>query len=266
MKYLYSIFIILCSHIVFSQDLQYTIDYLNKIYEEERIFFDSKNHYSEDFAPGNGYNEIIYIDSIVPKDTRCKYLDRRYEKQVLDYLEKFMYDSLPNIRKITYEFIYSVGNYSRKKKIRQRAVYMLLKMAYSPLVDIDNIIRFNKEDFNKKAKERLKDIIRGKKTQAEIDFLVNYEMKELLSNKFLDNQVEYICKKDSFPYELVRDSIYEHTRKKEIKYVTDWVPGHRLIELAGKIYMYDFVPELKEMLDDKRYSGEQRSDIKYALA
>ncbi len=270
MKHIISIFLLFSSQVALSQDLQFTINYIDSIYNANRTFFETGNHHSEDFAPGTGYTPTIYIGrdtTIASFDTRCKYLNRKYEKKVLNYLEKFMYDSLPNIRRITYDFIYSLGYYSKKKRIRQKSVNMLLEMIFSPYVDRGVLIKFNAEDFNKKAKESLKDVLRGKKTQDKIDFFVNYEM-EYLKNKnknFLKYDIELICKRDSLPYEFVRDSLYALKKQKQIKIAEVWIANRKLIRLAGKIYMYDFVPELKEMLNNKLYR-DYYSDIKMALA
>ncbi len=240
MKYLISITAIMFSQILFSQDLQYTIDYINKIYEKERTFFETSNHYYNAFAPVADPNQIIDInveDSLIVPLRMIKnpHINRKYEKQVLDYLQNYMFDSLPNIQRVTFDLIYSTGYYSKKKKTRRRTVNMLLDMVCLPLVNRDDLIGFKKEDFNKKAREKLKDVIRGVKPDTAIYYSVEYSIRTRMKNKFDDDEIRYICKRDSLPYEYVRDSIFEHRKQHDIKSAKRWLPGHSFIRLAGKI-------------------------------
>ncbi len=48
-------------------------------------------------------------------------------------------------------------------------------------------------------------------------------------------------------------------------YIEEKVYGDYYILLTGRLYMYDFIPELEKFLKDKKYRNE-KENIKYALA
>jgi hypothetical protein len=226
-----------------------------KIPKQAYRMFKISQYYGGYYEPRYEYGKIVYQP-----------LNRKYEKQTLKYLEKFMYDSLKNIRTVVSQLIYSLGLYSKNLKIRQRTVNDLLDMALITNSIAYDVHFFKAEDFDKKAKERLKEIISGKKRKYEIQFNLKDAKISWGNNKILFKEADYLSKKDSLPYKYVKDSLLnEYIKNSDNAFKKD-VYGRWFILLTGRLYMYDYIPELEAMLNDERYNKEDRLDIKYALA
>ncbi len=63
-----------------------------------------------------------------------------------------------------------------------------------------DIRHFKPEDFDKKAKKRLKDIIRGKMTKQDINFFYENEKYEFLMFDGIKEHAKFLSKKESLPY------------------------------------------------------------------
>ena len=135
-----------------NQELSKIYKQIDDIIEYERKFYYTQiNNKSERIEQFKGYKYIYEPVYEYGKLIRQP-LNRKYEKQVIKYLEKFKYDSIITIRKTIFDLIYSVGLYSKDTKIRQRAVNNLLDMGVAVLgYSRYDVRKFNPEDFNKKA-------------------------------------------------------------------------------------------------------------------
>lgn len=264
---LFSIFIF-CAVISDAQnpELLKIYDQIDKIIENERqYYYEQTENNSDQIKQLKGYPYLYKPVYKFGKLVRQP-LNREYEKQVLKYLEKFKYDKMLNIRKTVYQLIYSVGFYSEDLKIRQRALNDLLDMAFAVFESRGETVEdFKAEDFDKKAKKRLQEIILGKMTKKDIQFYSDY-VKRLMQPEGFKKQAEFLSKRDSLPYQQVLDSLVDAVVKNNIKsYIDEQVYGDYHILLTGRLYMYDFVPELEELLKNEKYKNE-KENIKYALA
>ena len=189
--------------------------------------------------------------------------------EVLDYLEPLRFDSLPRMRVAVEEMIYSIGYNCPHKKVRRRAVYDLIEMMpIDPYLQYD-INDFKPEDFDKRTKEKIKSILRGEIDSA-ICELYKYNIKARLRKKSVKEHVVYIAKiiaqKDSLPFE----EAYRQAIKKEFdddyNYFcnSERISFPELFILVGRLYMYEFIPEMEAMLKDPRYTEKEK--IKLALA
>jgi len=186
----------------------------------------------------------------------------------IKYWEKYLSDSLLKMRYVAVENIYTIGVNNSLKKVRQRAVENILQMYFTAGNYIQNqyIQDFNPEDFSDKAKEQIKDIIRGRKTKEDIEFNAENSMKYLIKDELFYKEVNKIVVKEKLPYKFVLDSLKN-------KYWTHYVQinknnfqvSENLILVSGWLYMYDFVPELDSILNVAKYNAYSL-EIKMALA
>ncbi len=238
----------------------------NIIENERKFYYTQVENNSKKIKQLKGYKYIYEPDYQYGKLIRQP-LNRKYENHVLKYLKKYKFDKMINVRKTAYDLIYSVGFYSEDIKIRQRALNHMLDMVYAVFETRGyNIKDFRSDDFDKKAKKRLKEIIKDGRTKKDIKFDIEENMRLAKYSEGLGFQAEYISKRDSLPFEHVRDSILTarlNYTKNKLKTVNGY--GDYYILLTGRLYMYDFVPELEKMLKGGR-NKEDIKNIKLALA
>ncbi len=97
---------------------------LQKIYNQiDKIIEDERNYYHKQIKNnaqqieqikwyGNIYKPVYDYGKLVRQP-----LNRKYEKQVLKYIEKHQFDQMINVRETVYDLIYSVGFYSNNLTI-----------------------------------------------------------------------------------------------------------------------------------------------------
>lgn len=259
---LFILIIITLNNNCFSQNEE-----LKKIYAEIDSILEVESQY---FENNLGFYSRIFggLLNVNGKFVENDY-NRKYEKQTLAYLEQYMFDSLPNINKIVQELMHSLCWYSENTKIRQRGVNNFLSMYRLPYSSRDFTFSFKTKDYNKQAQKQIKELIAGRKTQFEIDMWSEFSYKKsLLETESWNRQIKYLSEKDSLPEEFVRDSLFAQLKESQRRGAEAWdLPGEteRLIKLTGRIYMYDYIPELEKLLEDKRYNYYKRY-IKLALA
>jgi len=269
MKYIIIIVLAFSSFILNAQneDLLKIYTQIDTIIEKERQFYhtqvENKSQYIKQIKGYYYTYEPVYEWGKLIRQP----LNRKYEKQVLKYLEKFKFDKMLNVRETAYQLIYSVGFYSKDLKIRQKALNHMLDMVYAVFRPWGNDIKhFKLEDFNKKAKKRLKEIIKNGRTKKDIKFDIEENMRLAKYSEGAGLQAEYISKRDSLPFKHVRDSILTarlNYIKNKLKTVNGY--GDYYILLIGRLYMSNFVPELEKMLKRGR-NKEDIKNIKLALA
>lgn len=225
------------------EELQKTISKLDIIIQKESQYFATGSHYYGYFD--GHYGEKGYIENP---------FNRKYEKEVLDYLEPYITDTLYNLRIISTSFIYSLGITSKNVEIRQRAVNDILSMAVI-ISDVQwDLTGFNQEDYDKKAKERIKQLIRGEKTQQEIDIWFEYQKRSIITKKWFKDEVDKIKKTKSLTENYIIDSLLNIYIETDhfIKGLS--ISNNKFYQLPGWLYMYDFKKELKVMLKNPLYN------------
>ncbi len=239
----------------------YTFEDFKAVYDsilvKENTFFFTGRHY------------LRYPKSRHEDSTKNIHWSHRYELERIKYLEPYLLDSFPNVRRVALELIFSIGVNSKNPQVRQRAVNDILYAYYLviyPDVPTGYLTSFYIPDFNRQAKERIKEIILGKKSQNEIDFMNDYFFKKFLKSGNIEKDARYISQKDSLPYEYVRDSLIKYWKKDY------YSPGgyenyfdRHIFLFPGYLYMYDFIPELEGLLEKRLYKSYYW-EIKLSLA
>ena len=234
----------LMSPIVFNaQDthLDSVLNKIDKIFIKENQFLKSNGHYSYYFGKKNN-------------------LPTNNEKIVLKYIEKKIYkDSLPNRIRVATELIYSLCQESKDLKVRQRGVNDLLYYYNIPLsIKGQRIEDFKNEDFNKKAKKRIKQLLLGESSKYEQKIKAEYDFRDTRKRYFAgtERQARRLSKNDSSSYQKKLDSLLLEDKNRYIKQSKEWthpVETERLLYIIGWFYWYDFIPLLEDLLLDKRY-------------
>lgn len=242
-----------------NEELRKIYTEIDSIIEVESQYFKSRNNYSTLYW--DGYNKY-------GKYEKNKF-NRKFEKETMAYLEQYMFDSLPNINRVIQQLMFSVSYVSKNTKVKQKAINNFLSMYNLPYSSRDYSFKFKAKDYNKQAQNQIKELIAGRKTQFEIDMWAEFDYKyALLDTGSWGRQIRFLSKKDSLPEEFVRDSLFAKLKESQRRGAEAWdLPGEpeRLIKLTGRIYMYDYIPELEKLLEDKRYNYYKRY-IKLALA
>lgn len=259
MKKVLFVLVLLFTINCFSQNfqLQDFINYYNKTFLKENTFLSSERYYTEYCT--YGYDNIKSI-----------YCSKEYGNERLDYLEKYLYDSMFNIRRVACELIYNVGVNSDDIKVRQRAVEDLLNMYFitSDYICDQLIDDFRISDFSDKTKKRIEVIIQRKLTQTEIEFIVDFDVNSLdISGFFLRRANEILEKDTTKSLDFLIDSIKNAYKQRVFRGVKarGGDISSKMILLVGWLYMYEAIPLLNSMLNNKTYIYFE-NDIKMALA
>ncbi len=259
------------------QGQNYTFEDFKSVYDsilaKENTFFFTKAHSFRERHLYKMKHYIYYIDSKDKNKRKVNkiLLSRRYELERMKYLEQYLTDSFPNVRRVALELIVSIGINSRNPQIRQRAVNDVLDSYFSVIVNADDyLVLFYIPDYDSRAKKRIKEILMGVKKQQELDFMRDFTYANFLRYKSssLEEEARYIAGQEGRAYEEVRDSLFNDFKnyyygeefEKELK---KRPPGGVMFMLPGYLYMYDFIPQLERLLKKhKSFTWE----IKLSLA
>lgn len=264
MKKLITLIFILHSFIISNaQDItpQTFYDRYDKILSRERTYFITNGY----FMP------ICDPDEICDSTKNIDYC-QRFGIQRIKYIEQYLLDSMPNIRNVAITMICSIGANSKIKSVRQLAVVDMLNSMYTA-IDVSGIdsymMFFRAQDFNDSAKNRIKELLRGIVSELEKRLMFEYHSNYFIAHsRYFDVEGHYIAKRDSLPFEYVRDSLINIEKKKSYKdtiYHYDIGGFYNISLLPGILYMYDFVPELEQMKKNRMYY-EFYDNIKLDLA
>lgn len=218
---------------------------LKKIY----ISLDSLIKRESQYFPKNFNTIYIFFNSYNLEDEK----NRKNDLYVLEYLEPYLRDTLHNLRYISCLIINEIGITSKNETIRRRALNDLLKTSVV-ITDVQwVIISYNQEDFDKKAKERIIQLVRGEKTQEEIDDWAEYEKRRWQNDKWFKSEVQRIKNKDSLSEQYIIDSLLKSLiRIEDYKYNLD-ICNEQIYELPGWLYMYNYKSELEALLKNPKY-------------
>jgi hypothetical protein len=233
------------------EDLSVTISKLKKIMQKESQYLLRGSSYDWYFR--GHWGDKGYVENP---------FNRKYEKEVLEFLEGYLYDSLYNVQKVACDLIYSLGITSKNRRIRRRALNDLLDMAVIMPSTWYDILRFDLKDFDRRAKRRLKVLLGNEKTEYEKRVLFEYEKRRRLNDKYFRQKVKRISERNSLPEEYVIDSLILHWY---VCFDCLNVSNDEFYLLPGWLYMYDFKKELERMLESPKYKY-LRFPIKLSLA
>ena len=183
---------------------------------------------------------------------------RKEEKKIIKYLLKQINDTLYYRNCLVFYSISKIGENSKNIKTRRQSVNILLKYVCCPIFDYGLILRYKSDDFNNKAKRRMKNILNDKISYFDRLYTKKYTefvYREYLyhENYYIDD-IDRISKDKKIPIEQVRDSLYKLSYEHAKNYVKNVLPTYKqgnIIKLVGKFMWYEFVPILEKKLDDK---------------
>ena len=123
---------------------------------------------------------------------------------------------------------------------------------------------FKIKDYNDASKERIKEILRGVVKDFEVEYESKYILKEEFSTIYL--KAQEIAKNNNRQFEYIKDSMLNERYNRIKSNIKDnFCKCNKISLLPGILYMYDFVPEMEQMLKDNRFS-EYHYNFKLDLA
>jgi len=202
-----------------------TIHNHTAFYKKDSVFFE---------------NVIYYLSNTIKTDSN--YWKTKETIELLDY---FAYIPYQNIKYKATNYILDIYNYPGIRCSNQ-------KLSWNGIYD------FSADDFDEKAKHKISKLLAGYYSKDDFNRHKAIRKKELLKGYNTDIEyswywlkyVEKQAKKTNKNKKYIRDSIYSLWLKRDLpKFKLNKCYPKELLYLIGKNYMYEFIPQIKTLMD-----------------